>query len=236
MARLCSGAGPAVWAGSAGLCITDSSFRALVDGVEVSDYNNIPQDADIEISYNFDVEDAANPLDDVKAGDFFHITLPDALTSIASFQVVTGQELTREWGEETYIIGNLSITAGGVATFTFHEDIEALSDVSTGFKINGAFVPAEIEDDGGTSFSLVAEGHVYEIGFEDDPPLPPEPEATIQKSGSYDPETNQVTWLVTVYSGGADVTLENVRVEDALGANQTLPIRHLQIQPHHPHR
>lgn len=206
------------------VAITDASFKAHVTdsgGVttEVVDYNSIPQNASIEIQYAFDVLDSET--DEVKSGDYFSIALPSALTNIASFEPVADRALTIEWAGETYTIGYLNITAGGVATVTFASGVEQLSDVSTSFTIKGNLVDANIGNDSGITFTLWAEGEPYVIDFEDDPVIPDPPDATIEKTGVYDATSNEIIWTITVNSGGPDITIDDVIVIDTIGANQT---------------
>lgn len=202
--------------------ITGSIFKAYdnITGEEVEDYNNIPQNATILISYEFVVYDAANPADDVKSGDFFSIALPASLTDIASFDPITDRPIEIEWQGDTYTIAYLNITASGIATITFAPDVETLSDVSANFLIDGHFLEENIGNESGGSFQLYAEGTIFEIGFEQDS-LPPEPiQATIVKTGDYNPAANEITWTVTVNTGD-DASLDDVVVVDRLGPNQT---------------
>lgn len=200
--------------------ITGSSFHAYdkTSGSEITDYSTIPQNAEIQISYSFDVNEAALPADDVKNGDYFSISLPSSLTNIATFDPVVNRPLTVVWSGDTYTIGYLNITAAGVATVTFSHDVETLSDVSTSFTIDGDFVEASIGNDLDTTFQLTASGATYSIAFEEDPE--PAPDATIEKAGSYNPTTNEITWTISVDSGDSSTTITNVSVEDILGTNQ----------------
>lgn len=199
--------------------ITGSSFTVYDSlGNPIADHSNIPQNANIKIDYAFRVLEPGIEADEVKAGDYFTIALPSALTSIASFVEVNDRELTIEYLGETYTIGHLDISADGIATVTFAEDVEHLSDVTTSFTIEGSLLEGEIGDDTAVEFELWADGVVYRVGFEDDP-IPPE--AKIEKSGSYNAAANEITWTVTVDSGGPAVTVENITVVDSLGPNQT---------------
>jgi len=200
------------------ITFTGDSFKAYAGGVEIVDLSAIPQNADIVVTYAFDVEDATNPADDVAAGDYFTVTLPAELTSIATFEEVVGRpfSLTHEGVE--YTIATLTITADGVATITFLEDIADLSEVSASFSMQGTLDEDAINDGDVVLFSLRAGGTVYNIGFiPDEPPPPP---VTASKSGAYNPNTNEITWTVVVDSGGPSIAVEDVYVVDTLGADQ----------------
>lgn len=200
------------------ITFTGDTFKAYSGGVEIVDLSAIPQNADIVVAYAFDVEDAANPADDVTTGDYFTISLPTELTSIATFEEVVNRPFSLIYGGTEYTIATLTITSGGVATITFQEDINDLSEVSATFDMQGALDEAAIGDGDIVSFSLRAGGTVYTIGFvPDEPPPPP---VTAGKSGTYNPNTNEITWTVTVDSGGPSITVEDVYVVDTLGADQ----------------
>jgi uncharacterized surface anchored protein len=198
--------------------ITSATFMAYIGGVEVSDYNSIPQNAAIKIAYAFNVVDA-DP-GGVTAGDYFTITLPSALTSIASLPVVN-ETLSVISGGVPYDIATLSITTGGIATITFLPGIDSLSLVSANFSIEGNLNDSSINDGDIVSFYLVAGGTFYSIGFEPEEPPPPTTTASIAKSGIYNPNTNEIIWSVSVDSGGVGITINDVHVVDSLGANQT---------------
>lgn len=190
-------------------------------GTPIPSSGLIPQDAKIKISFVFEVED----VDEIHVGDFFTKTLPPELTSIASFVPITGTDypLTHLYGGVTYTIGYLTVTAGGTATITFADGITLLSDVGTDFSIDGDFRPGAIGSGESVSFTLHAGGHATVISFEDDPAPPVTPTAGIEKAGGYDPESNEIAWIVTVNSGGlpeSPDTLVNVTVRDVLGPNQ----------------
>ncbi len=208
------------------VAIKSASFEAYdSSNVKVTDLNNIPKDAKIKIKYTFEVKDATDPLDDVKGGDFFTIALPSELTSISSFPTIINQEIkitakNDKDEDEEVTIANLSINKDGLVTITF---TEAVADYTLGdidFTINGQFSEEKIGDETGASFSLYAGGTVYTLGFKEDPLTPDPIKASITKTGSYNAATNEITWLVTVNTGGDDITLNNVTVKDKLGDNQ----------------
>lgn len=200
--------------------ITGASFKVYgPGGAEVSPpYRELPQNAGFEIIYAFKVLDAADPADDVKAGDYFSVSLPSELLAIAGFTPVVNAPLTHVFDGETYTVAHLNITAEGVATVTFLDDIENLSDVNFALTIEGAFQEEKISGDEPVSFTLEAIGTIEIIFEEDETPEPP-PSATIAKAGSYDPSENEVTWTVTVDPDGQELT--GVKVADTLGPNQT---------------
>lgn len=200
------------------ITFTGDTFKAYAGGVEIADLSAIPQNADIVVAYAFDVEDAANPADDVTAGDYFTVSLPTELTSIATFEEVVDRPFSLIYDSVEYTIATLTITADGVATITFQEDIADLSEVSASFSMEGTLDEAAIDDGDIVSFSLRAGGTVYNIGFvPDEPPPPP---VTASKSGTYDPNTHEIAWTVIVDSGGPSVTVEDIYVVDTLGADQ----------------
>ncbi|MGI6162040.1 MAG: Ig-like domain-containing protein [Christensenellales bacterium] len=149
--------------------ITSSSFAVFdSDDEPITDFSNIPQDANVSISYSFKVNDADNPSDDVVGSDYFTISLPEELTSIASFTPITDRIFTTTVDGETYTIGNLNITVAGIATFTFHDDMQHLSDVTINYTVDGSFDDGKIGDGDSVSFQLDAGGEIYTIVFEDE--------------------------------------------------------------------
>ena len=179
-----------------------------------SDYDNVPQNARFKIQYRIRVEDVDEERA-VVAGNIYTLDLPAALADIATFTALSDIPVTVLLGGVPVEIGKLAITADGKLTITFGEGVNNLFDVDFYLDIQGVLDAGAIGDDTTVSFRLWAEGDIYEFGFEDDP------KATIEKSGSYDPATKQITWTITVNSGGSDVTIEDVRVVDTLGAGQT---------------
>jgi len=203
---------------------TDEEFEASVGGVPVTDLNHIPQDAQIRISYAFDVldltdQDPRPAYPEVLTGDYFTINLPDELTSIASFTEVNSFLSFLDNGN-TVNIATLHISTTGIATITFLEPIEIYSEVSASFTIEGQLNNGAIGNGDIVTFSLVAGGTIYTIGFEDEEPPPPPPAVSIEKSGSYNPSTNEITWTVTVDSGGPAVTVNNLYIVDTPGPYQ----------------
>jgi len=181
-----------------------------------------PSERARKIDYSFEVLEAVLAENSVKAGDYFVVTLPAELTRVARFTPITsadGYELTVV-GEDsvTYTIGYLTVTEDGVVTITFADDVEDITVDSASFTIEGDLLEVEISGGPPISFELWADGTIITIGFEEDP-LPPE--ATVEKSGVYDPATNRITWTITVDSGDPEVTIEDVRVVDSLGEDQT---------------
>ena len=202
------------------ITFTGATFKAFAGGVEIVDLSAIPQNADVVIAYAFDVEDASNPADDVTAGDYFTVSLPTELTSIASFEEVADRPFSLIYDSVEYTIATLTITSAGVATITFQEDIDVLSEVSASFSMQGTLDEAAIGDGDIVSFLLLAGGTVYNIGFVPDEPPPPPLNVTAYKSGTCSPLTNEITWTVTTDTGGPSVTVEDIYVVDTLGADQ----------------
>ncbi len=198
--------------------ITGASFKVYGPGGEevFTPYTDLPQNAGFEIIYAFAVLDAGDPADDVKAGDYFSITLPADLVAIADF--TTSATLTTEYEGETYTIGYLSISEEGIARVTFGEGVEHLSGVANTLTIEGAFQEEKISGEEPVSFALEESGMITIVFEEDETPEPP-PSATIAKNGSYDPSKNEISWTVTVDPDGQELT--GVTVVDTLGENQT---------------
>lgn len=197
--------------------ITDASF-AVYDkhGDEVTDLLNIPRDASLELMYSFAIIELAPPVDEVKPGDYVEFSLPEVLTNAADFVPIIDFELKNDDGD---LIGLLNVSADGVVRIDFSDDIDKLSDVTFYFFIKGYFVSDKITDESGGEFYLHEDGELITIGFEKEPPPPDPIAATITKTGSYNPATNEITWTIIVDPG--DNPLENVRIVDTLGPNQT---------------
>lgn len=213
---------PRAYAADVGALITiaDSEFVAYYAsgpdaGDEVDDYNNIPRDAEISLVYRFEVDNTGA---EIKASDFFTFGLPGALMAAASFGA-TDAELKDTDG---HIIARLDIAPDGEVTITFAEAVDEESLTITQFMltINGQFVPANLEGEDDLSFQLQTSGTVYNIVFEEEEEEPDPVAASIEKTGGYNPATNEITWTVSVDTGDAE-SIANVRVVDTLGSGQT---------------
>lgn len=193
-------------------------------GTKLTDYDNIPKDAYINVSYAFrilDLYDENGEEGQVKEGDYFSINMPAELINIAEFDEIIDQVLQVTYEGKDYNIANLKMTKDGGIIITFLEDVESLSDVTLHFSISGFLQPDHINDDDNVTFSLVSSGTVYSIGFIKDEPEVPEIKASIEKNASYDSDTNEITWTITVNAGESSGAGVDMVVRDMLGDNQT---------------
>lgn len=191
-------------------------------GTQITDLNNIPKNAYLNISYAFNILDLFDELgDEVKEGDYFSIPFPTELINIAEFEEITDKVLQVSGNGETKDIAKLNVTQTNGIVISFLKDVEGFSDVTVNFSLGGFLQPGKINDGDIASFSLIASGTVYTVGFIPDKPVVPEVEASIEKSGEYNKETNETTWKITVDSGDSSLTVTDVIVKDILGTNQT---------------
>lgn len=197
--------------------ITDASIDLYTsDDTLIESYDNVPQDAKIEIDLGFALDSTWEENHDIPEGTQFTLTLPSSLTDIAAFQPITDSPMQYEG--ETY--ATFSVSGGGVITVTFNGLIEqeGLSAISGNLSFSGSFDEDAIGTDETIEFSLKADT-TYTIYFEDDVVVPQTP-ATITKSGEYDEDTGEILWTVTVTPVDDDLT--NVTVVDTLGSNHQM--------------
>lgn len=197
--------------------ITDASIDLYTaDDTPIVSYDNVPQDAKIEINLSFALDSTWEETNDIPDGTQFSMTLPSSLTDITAFQTITNSPMQYEG--ETY--ATFSVSGDGIITVVFNGLIEqeGLSAISGALSFSGSFNEDTIGTDETIEFSLKADA-TYTISFEDDETIPQTP-ATIVKSGDYDEDTGEILWTVTVTPGDADLT--NVTVVDTLGANHEI--------------
>ena len=197
--------------------ITDASIELYTsDDTPIETYDNVPQDAKIEIDLGFALDSIWEENNDIPEGTQFTLTLPSSLTDIAAFQPITDSPMQYEG--ETY--ATFSVSGDGVITVTFNGLIEqeGLSDISGTLSFSGSFDEDAIGSDKTIEFSLKAD-ITYTINFEDNVVVPQTP-ATMTKSGEYDEDTGEILWTVTITPGDDD--LNNVTVVDTLGTNHQM--------------
>ncbi len=196
--------------------ITDASIELYTnDDTLITSYDNVPQDAKIEINISFALDSAWEELNDIPDGTQFSLALPSSLTDIAAFQTISDSPMQYEG--ETY--ATFSVSGDGIITVTFNGLIEqeGLSAISGSLSFSGSFDEAKIGTGETIEFSLKA-GTTYTVAFEDDEA--PATPATIAKSGVYDQNTGEILWTVTATPGDEDLT--NASVIDSLGANHQM--------------
>ena len=219
---LCMMAFPAA-AGSASLVADPSEMVDVTtadislytnDDTPITTFNNVPQDAKIDIDLSFALNSDWEQNHDVPNGTQFSLTLPSALTDVTSFQTVTN--IPMQYNGETY--ATFSVSSVGVITVTFNGLIEqeGLSAITGELSVSGSFNEEAISTGDTIEFSLKADT-TYTISFEEDADIPATP-ASIEKTGDYDEATGEILWTVTVTPGGG--ALENVTVSDTLSNNQ----------------
>lgn len=186
------------------------------DNAPITSFDNVPQDAKIDIDLSFALDSSWEQSNDIIDGTQFSLTLPSTLTDVTSFQTVTN--IPMQYEGETY--ATFSISSAGVITVTFNGLIEqeGLSAITGELSVSGSFNEEAIGTGDTIEFSLKADT-TYTISFEEDVVNPGTP-ASIEKTGDYDETTGDILWTVTVTPG--DDALEAVTVTDILSNNQTL--------------
>ena len=188
-----------------------SSTYNLITGVSITDWdgnplgNNIPKNTSIRIAYTYAIPNQG----DVMEGDSFSFMIPSQVKIDAP-----GDFEMRDSANQ--LIANGTLATDGKVTFTFTNYAQTHSNVSGTLWFNLYFDESKIGLDDPTiiTFSLggTSAPVTISIDFDQPAPLP----TSIEKTGSYNAVTNQITWTVKVNK--ENVVVRNGVVEDTIAA------------------
>jgi uncharacterized repeat protein (TIGR01451 family) len=170
---------------------------------------NIPRDSELKLTYEYAIPNTATVLEN----DTFTLNIPQeiAITAPGGFELFDN--------ESGQVIGNGTIAVDGTLVITFTNFVEEYSNIHGNFWFDLAFDDSKIGYDDPTviTFEVGASTDPYTIEIDFDQPAPPE--ATIEKSGSFNAATKEITWTVTV--DPEEVVVGNAVVTDTIAAGQT---------------
>ncbi len=181
------------------------------------DYTNVPKDARLQVYYAFSLPDN-NGLDSTdplyteynySTGDYINVQLPYAV----SFEAPSGGWNVLD--EDGTVMGALTISPTGQAVITFTDYVESHSSIRGWFSLEGTFEDDVFDEGDPVEIEVVFAGTTATIDFkEDGDPL----SISADKSGTYDAETNRITWAVTVTPNKSVI---GISVVDTFSNNQT---------------
>ena len=185
------------------------------DGTPLGD--NVSKDAELMLTYTYAIANDA----DVDAGDTFTIDVPDAIL----ISVPGGFDLTDV--ESGQIIGTGVITTSNTITITFTSFVDIYSNIHGSFWFDLAFDEDGIgyDDPAEITFEVGEQTEPYIIEIDFDQPAPPE--ASVQKTGSYNATTDEITWSITINS--ENLTIHDVIISDDIALGQTYVADSLKI-------
>lgn len=197
-----------------------SSIKILeADGTEISangdgSYSDIPAGSKIDLQFAFSLSDGnGTDVYDYQEGDFFQITLPSGL----DFTQATGTIQATDSSGGSYNLANWSISGDKLTVILTADGAADEHNAKWGLiKINGTFQPLNAGDDTATTVHFGSQ--TITINRQ---PLPTK--SKLEKSGSYNAETNEITWTVTVTppAGDPNLSYEGYTVVDTYSSNQT---------------
>jgi uncharacterized surface anchored protein len=193
---------------------TEIIWTDFISDISITDINgdalpavDVPKDYNIRLAYSFAVPGGAPGTVGV-AGDTFTVNVPSEI-------LITGPASTDIMLNPTDLLATAVLDdVAHTITLTFTQDAFDYSNVTGNFWFELSFdegnigleEPVEIDfDTGGTS-----PDKTIEIDFDQPPP----PEATIEKSGSYNSATKEIEWTITANAEGA--TINSMQVVDTL--------------------
>ncbi|GFZ29882.1 membrane protein [Clostridium zeae] len=182
-----------------GVSLTDLKDQPLKDGIDKS--------SEVRVKYTFAIPNTG----DVKAGDTYKMKMPKQISIQYPFSLDIKDS-------KNGVLGKVSFSTNGDIIITFSDYASTHSNVSGYFYVDTVFDKSNIGttnpqkivfDLGGNSVPVTVN-----INFEQPVAVP----TSIEKSGSYDPSTNQITWTVKVNK--EKVTVKNGQVIDNIPIGQ----------------
>ncbi len=173
----------------------------IITGVSLTDRDgnplgeNIAKDAELRLTYEFSIPNTS----DVQAGDTCTIHIPNEIL----IQLPGTFEIR---DDDNNLIGTGSLSTDGTIMLTFSDFPAEYSNVHGYFWFDLQFDEAEIGSDDPTIITFEVGGTsdpvTIEVDFDQPAPLP----ASVQKSGSFNQNTNEITWTITANPENVQVT------------------------------
>jgi uncharacterized repeat protein (TIGR01451 family) len=192
-----------------------SATLDFITGVRLTDRagddlgDDIARDAEIILWYSYHIPNES----DVNEGDTFTLNVP------AEIAVSAPGDVNLVDDESGQIIGTGHISTDNTIVITFTSFVDVYSNIHGEFWFELALCDENIgyDEPETITFNVGASTDPYVIEINFDQPAPPE--ASIEKSGTYDEDTNEITWRITVNS--EEVAIHDVQVTDTIAAGQT---------------
>ncbi len=185
--------------------LTDRAGDELGDDIE--------RDAEIILWYSYRIPNELPDDSDVNEGDTFTMDIP------AEIAVSAPGDVNLVDDESGQIIGTGHISTDNTIVVTFTSFVDIYSNIHGEFWFELALCDDNIgyDEPETITFNVGAstEPYVIEINFEQPAP----PEASIEKSGTYDEDTNEITWRITV--NPEELAIHDVQVTDEIADGQT---------------
>jgi uncharacterized surface anchored protein len=177
--------------------ITGASIKD-VDGNELGD--NIDKSSEIHVNYTWSIPNT----EEVNEGDYYTMQLPKEIKIVADIN----EPINDSSGEK---VADMHVDTSGLVTFTFTDYPSTHSNVSGYFYIDSFFDESEIGNNNPNPITFtipgVADPIVINVNFN-------QPDPSIEKEGTYNPSTDEITWQLTVNKEGVNVN--QASIEDTI--------------------
>ncbi|MBA5851139.1 LPXTG cell wall anchor domain-containing protein [Clostridium sp. cel8] len=188
--------------------ITDTFH--FITGVSIKDAdgnelgNNIDKSSEIHVNYTWSIPNT----EEVNEGDYYTMQLPKEIKIVADIN----EPINDSSGEK---VADMHVDTSGLVTLTFTDYPSTHSNVSGYFYIDSFFDESEIGNNNPNPITFtipgVADPIVINVNFN-------QPDPSIEKEGTYNPSTDEITWQLTVNKEGVNVN--QATVEDTINAPQ----------------
>ncbi|ADL52410.1 SpaA isopeptide-forming pilin-related protein [Clostridium cellulovorans] len=189
---------------------TEISDFSFITGVTIKDTNgnelgdNVGKSDEIHATYSWEIPNDKS----VNAGDIYTMQLPKEIHIVA----VINQPINDTEGNK---IADMRIGTDNKVVITFTQYASENSNVSGYFFVDCHFKASEISNLNPVpivfNITGMATPVVVDVNFD-------QPDPTVEKNGTYDPVTDDITWKVTVNKEG--VKADNVNFEDIIDSSQ----------------
>ncbi|QSZ27715.1 Ig-like domain-containing protein [Aceticella autotrophica] len=185
--------------------ITDANGNPLGDNVDKS--------SEIHVYYNWAIPNNAN----INPGDTFNMQLPVQINIAAPIDFPINDNNGNK-------IADMHVGTDGSITITFSQYASEHSNVNGYFYIDCTFKASEIGNNNPVPINFYIPGiatpvTVY-VNFQ-------QPNPTITKNGTYDPNTDEITWTITVNKEGVNV--DNASIDDTINSGQVFVNNSVQV-------
>lgn len=166
---------------------------------------NVPKGSDVKLTYEYAIPNAVGAT--IQAGDTITISIPEEI--LVEFTATF--DLRDTAGN---LVGTGVLNPDNTITITLSAFSSEWSNVHGSFWFDLQFDEDKIgnEDPETIEFYINGSSTPYTITVDFEQPAPPE--ASITKSGSFNPDTNEITWTIT--ANPENLTVNNASVSDTL--------------------